>query len=139
MYGYGRSTSPHLDAFAHRGTVFEQAYTYWPKTRGSFVAIMTGRLAAQSGYGKSHPLLLDFNPTLASTLASAGYDTAAVVDNPNVGRGFGYAKGFGSYRETWEEQALRTSRRARARSRTTACGACAALLRNGRSCCGFTT
>ena len=108
VHGYGRNTSPHLDAFARRGTVFEQAYTYWPKTRGSFVAIMTGRLAAQSGYGKSHPLLPDFNPTLASALAGAGYETVAVVDNPNLARGFGYAKGFGSYRETWEEAALRT-------------------------------
>ncbi len=114
-YGYFRSTSPQLDALARRGTLFEQAYTYWPKTRGSFVALLTGRLAAQSGYGKSHPMLLDFNPTLASTLASAGYETAAVVDNPNVGRGFGYAKGFSSYRETWEEPALRTElERARA-------------------------
>jgi len=115
LYGYQRNTSPHLDAFARRGTVFEQAYTYWPKTRGSFVAIMTGRLASQSGYGKSHPALLDFNPTLASTLAAAGYETAAVVDNPNVARGFGYAKGFASYRQTWEEKALATEvQRARA-------------------------
>jgi arylsulfatase A-like enzyme len=115
VYGYSRNTSPHLDDFARHGTVFEQAYTYWPKTRGSFVAIMTGRLASQSGYGKSHPALLDFNPTLASTLAAAGYETAAVVDNPNVRRGFGYAKGFSSYRQTWEEKELQTeAQRARA-------------------------
>jgi arylsulfatase A-like enzyme len=116
-YGYFRDTSPHLDALARRGTLFEQAYTYWPKTRGSFVAIMTGRLASQSGYGKSHPQLLDFNPTLASTLAAAGYQTAAVVDNPNVARGFGYAKGFARYRETWEETSL-GSEMARARAIT---------------------
>ncbi len=116
-YGYSRNTSPHLDAFARGGTVFDQAYTYWPKTRGSFVAIMTGRLASQSGYGKSHPQLLDFNPTLASTLAAAGYETAAVVDNPNVRRGFGYAKGFARYRETWEETRLATEM-ARARAIT---------------------
>ena len=33
---------------------------------------MTGRFAAQTGYGKSHPLLLDFNPTLASVLKERG-------------------------------------------------------------------
>jgi len=105
-YGYARATSPNIDALAGRGVLFDQAYTYWPKTRGSFVALLTGRLAAQSGYGKSHPLLVDFNPTLASVLAEAGYDTTAVVDNPNVAASLGYAKGFKRYRETWEEKEL---------------------------------
>ena len=108
VYGYRRRTSPRIDALARRGVVFEQAYTYWPKTRGSFVAIMTGRLASQTGYGKAHPLLLDFNPTLASVLKDAGYETAAAVDNPNVAASLGYAKGFDSYRETWEEKRLVT-------------------------------
>ena len=105
-YGYRRATSPNIDALARRGVTFDQAYTYWPKTRGSFVALLTGRLAAQSGYGKTHPLLIDFNPTLASVLKDAGYDTVAVVDNPNVAASLGYSKGFARYRETWEEAAL---------------------------------
>ncbi len=107
-YGYRRPTSPRMDALARRGVVFDQAYTYWPKTRGSFVGILTGRLAAQTGYGKSHPLLLDWNPTLAGVLKEAGYETAATVDNPNIASSLGYAKGFGRYRETWEEAALAT-------------------------------
>ena len=107
-YGYRRRTSRRIDALARRGVVFEEAYTYWPKTRGSFVAMMTGRLASQTGYGKSHPLLLDFNPTLASVLKGAGYETVATVDNPNVAAALGYAKGFDRYRETWEEKGLVT-------------------------------
>jgi arylsulfatase len=107
-YGYRRPTSPRLDALAAQGVLFQEAYTYWPKTRGSFVAMLTGRLAAQSGYGKSHPLLVDFNPTLASVLKEAGYETAATVDNPNVASSLGYARGFDRYRETWEEKALVT-------------------------------
>jgi arylsulfatase A-like enzyme len=106
LHGYRRETTPHIDALARTGITFDQAFTYWPKTRGSFVAIMTGRLAAQSGYGKTHPLLLDFNPTLAGILQDAGYETVAVVDNPNVAASLGYAKGFDRYRETWEEEAL---------------------------------
>lgn len=106
LYGYERRTSPRLDALGESGVTFEEAYTYWPKTRGSFVGMMTGRLAAESGYGKTHPLLLDFNPTLASVLQDAGYDTVAVVDNPNVAASLGYSKGFRRYRETWEEEAL---------------------------------
>ena len=108
VYGYRRATSPHLSALARRGVVFDQAYTYWPKTRGSFVGIMTGRFASQTGYGKSHPLLLDFNPTLASVLKGAGYETVATVDNPNVAASLGYSRGFDRYRETWEEKDLAT-------------------------------
>jgi arylsulfatase A-like enzyme len=68
--------------------------------------MMTGRIPAVNGYGKTHPVLVDFNPTLASVLKDAGYETAAVVDNPNVAARYGYAKGFDRYRETWEEPAL---------------------------------
>jgi arylsulfatase A-like enzyme len=105
-YGYSRATSPNIDALARNGTLFERAFTYWPKTRGSFVSIMTGRRASQTGYGKTHPLLLAANPTLASVLQAAGYDTAAIVDNANVAASLGFSKGFRSYRETWEEKAL---------------------------------
>jgi arylsulfatase A-like enzyme len=108
LYGYRRPTSPRLDAFAKRAMVFDQAYTYWPKTRGSFVAILTGRMASQTGYSKRHPLLLEFNPTLAGVLSEAGYASTGVVDNPNVAASLGYSKGFARYRETWEEKGLDT-------------------------------
>jgi arylsulfatase A-like enzyme len=108
VYGYTRNTSRHVDALAREGTVFDYAYTYWPKTRGSFVAMLTGRRDSQTGYGKTHPALLDFNPTLASVLKHAGYATAAIVDNGNVAAAHGYHKGFDAYRETWQEAALAT-------------------------------
>jgi arylsulfatase A-like enzyme len=108
VYGYRRPTSPHIDALGRRGTVFDRAFTFWPKTRGSFVMMMTGRRPSQNGYSKEHPVLLDFNPTLAGVLQQAGYKTTAVVDNPNVAAQHGYARGFERYRETWEEPALET-------------------------------
>jgi choline-sulfatase len=106
VYGYARRTSPHIDAFAARGTVFDRAFTFWPKTRGSFVMMMTGRRPSQNGYSKTHQVLLDFNPTLAAVLKEAGYRTAAILDNPNLAAQHGYARGFETYRETWEEKAL---------------------------------
>jgi len=108
IYAYIRNTSPRIDGLARQGTVFDRAYTYWPKTRGSMAIMLTGRRPSQNGYSKVHPLLLDFNPTLAGVLKEAGYDTAAAVDNPNVAAANGYAKGFETYRETWEEGALAT-------------------------------
>ncbi len=108
LYGYRRKTSPNIDALAAAGTVFDAAYTFWPKTRGSFVMIHTGRRPSQNGYSRTHPVLLGFNPTIAEVLQRAGYATAAFVDNPNVAAQYGYAKGFGEYRQTWEEKALGT-------------------------------
>jgi choline-sulfatase len=128
-YGYRRPTSPRIDALAARGALFERAYTFWPKTRGSFVMMMTGRRPSVNGYSKTHPILVDFNPTLASVLKGAGYDTTALVDNPNVAARYGYAKGFDRYRETWEEKALET---AMARTRAITAEA-VAFLRDRRS------
>jgi arylsulfatase A-like enzyme len=105
-YGYAKSTSPRIDVLARKGTVFERAYTFWPKTRASFIMMLTGRRPSQNGYSRRNPVLLDFNPTLASILKEAGYRTAAIVDNANVARALGYAKGFETYREIWEEPAL---------------------------------
>lgn len=107
-YGYPKPTSPRIDAFASQAAVFDSAYTYWPKTRGSFVALLTGRRDSQTGYGKTHPVILGFNPTLASVLKEAGYRTAAIVDNGNLASEYGYHKGFDTYRETWKEKALLT-------------------------------
>jgi arylsulfatase A-like enzyme len=91
-YGYRRKTSPRIDAFAASAALFEQAYTFWPKTRGSFAMMFTGLVAARNGYSARRPGILDFNPTLASVLQAAGYRTVAAVDNPNVAKAHGYSK-----------------------------------------------
>lgn len=107
VYSYARATTPHLSDWAAKGAVFEQAYTYWPKTRGSFVAIMTGRTAGESGYSAKHPELHAFNPTLAETLQKDGYDTAAFVDNANVAASLGFSRGFRTYVEMWADPSLK--------------------------------
>jgi arylsulfatase A-like enzyme len=108
LYGYRRATSPRLDAFAKQAAVFDAAYTYWPKTRASMIMMLTGRRPSQNGYSKTHPVLLDFNATLASVLQTAGYTTAAYVDNANVAAQLGYAKGFDSYMEAWQRPELKS-------------------------------
>ena len=106
-YGYKRATSPRIDALAREGVLFEHAYTYWPKTRASFVSIHTGKTAAESGYGTETPILLSFNETIASLLKEDGYETAAIVDNANVAGSLGYSKGFDSFREVWEDREVK--------------------------------
>jgi arylsulfatase len=107
-YGYKRNTSPEIDALAKQGTLFAKAHTFWPKTRGSFVMIHTGRLPSANGYSDAHHMLLSFNPTLASVLREAGYGTAAVVDNANVAAELGYGKGFDTYEQVWLDAQVKT-------------------------------
>jgi arylsulfatase A-like enzyme len=108
VFGYRRRTSPHIDALGASAAVFERAYTFWPKTRGSFAMMLTGQTASRNGFSARRPGIADLNPTLASVLHEAGYRTEAAVDNPNVAKAHGYAKGFDAYLETWEDPRLAT-------------------------------
>src|SRR3989442_3761833 len=46
-YGYSRPTSPAIDAFASRATVFDDAWAAAPWTLPSVMSIMTGRLPSR--------------------------------------------------------------------------------------------
>jgi arylsulfatase A-like enzyme len=100
-YGYPRRTSPEIDALAARGVTFDLAFTYWPKTRGSFAAMFTGLYASQHGLTVRDRDLPEFNVTLAETFQNAGYRTAAAVDNGNLDAALGYAQGFDTYEQTF--------------------------------------
>ncbi len=72
-YGYERKTSPALDRFAQEAIVFERAYAQAPHSSYSISSLMSSHYIHQ---------LVDLevglpNETLASTLAGAGYHTAA--------------------------------------------------------------
>ena len=100
-YGYPRKTSPSIDELASKGVTFDLAFTYWPKTRGSFAAMFTSLYAAQHGLTVRDRDLPEFNETLAEAFRNAGYRTAAAVDNGNLDSKLGYAQGFDVYEETW--------------------------------------
>ncbi len=72
-YGYGRNTSPHLDALAARGVVFERAYTVMPHTSYAMTSLFTGKYI--------RPLLMQGtgqdSDTLPGLLRTYGYRTAA--------------------------------------------------------------
>jgi arylsulfatase A-like enzyme len=102
-YGYPRETSHAIDRLASRGVLFDSAYTYWPKTRGSFAALFTSLYAAQHGLTVRERDLPDYNRTLAEVLKDSGYVTAAAVDNGNLDKALGFAQGFDRYQETWLE------------------------------------
>ena len=77
-YGYGRPTTPAIDALAAEGTLFERAYTPAPHTSYAIASLMTGKymrpifaLQAATG-GVRRP-----DETWAYLLRSYGFRTAA--------------------------------------------------------------
>ena len=72
-YGYGRKTTPQLDAIAKEGVVFERAYSVMPHTSYSMTSLLTGKYI--------RPLLMQDtghdSDTMAGLLRLYGYRTAA--------------------------------------------------------------
>lgn len=108
-YGYGRETSPALDAFARDAVLFEEAITQSTFTKSSIASLFTGRAAYEHGvYWGDHrdraghltsDVLLDRETTLAEALRSRGYLTAAWVQNSHLRDYMGFAQGFVEYRD----------------------------------------
>lgn len=95
----GRELTPNLDRFRERGTVFTNAMTTYPSTTGSHMSLFTGVYPATHETTHARKKLPPEIPTLAQTMASAGYATAAVTENAMLNAGSGFLRGFDSYRE----------------------------------------
>jgi choline-sulfatase len=94
-YGATSGASPGLDALARIGVVVEEAVVQAPQTRPSHASILTGLFPFQHGLrdNGSAPLARNI-PTLASSLRSAGYITAAFIAAFPVSRASGLDAGF---------------------------------------------
>src|SRR4030095_14809354 len=66
-YGYSRETSPHLDALARRGVLFEQAISAAPWTLPSAMSLLTGRLPSSHRVENDGKKLPAFVPLLPET------------------------------------------------------------------------
>jgi len=105
LYGYPKPTSPRIDQFAARGTVFDRAIAPSTWTLASHASIFTGRRPGELSARWRTPLDRSF-PTLAEVLRDHGYRTAGFVANLiYTGGESGLARGFLHY-----EDVLRTRR-----------------------------
>lgn len=104
-YGYFRETSPHLDALASEGILFERAFSVMGTTLPSHLSIMTGLYPHQHGYVANHGAMAGGfrsspgRATLAEALGEAGYTTAAFVSGPTVSSATGLDSGFALFDE----------------------------------------
>jgi arylsulfatase A-like enzyme len=93
-YGYGRPTSPALDALAAGGVLFQDVTSPSPWTLPAHASLLTGLYPSRHGL-KSHEVYLPSSvATLPSILARHGFATAAVVNSHNLGPRFGLDRGF---------------------------------------------
>jgi arylsulfatase A-like enzyme len=99
VYGYARDTSPHLDAWAAGGAVFERAFAPSGWTLPSHATMVTGLPPRAHGALHAASRIGGDVVTLAEALREAGYVTRGVVSAPFVGERFGFAQGFDRYEE----------------------------------------
>jgi arylsulfatase A-like enzyme len=116
-YGYGRPTSPRIDALAAEGVVFEQAMSQAPWTAASAASLLTGLYPSSHGLehgGRFKPSMtgLPFTlqsalgtefTTLAELLRDTGDRTGGFVANAYMSALFGLAQGFEVYDDSHED------------------------------------
>jgi arylsulfatase A-like enzyme len=96
-YGYRNVKTPHLDALAQDGIVFEHFFANASWTRPSFASILTGRYPSSHRTASKSASLPDEIVTLPEALQDAGYTTLGIATNYNVAPFFNFHQGFDSY------------------------------------------
>lgn len=97
LYGYARSTTPHLERRFGEGVVFDRVLAPAPWTLASHASMFTGRWPTQLSVNWDRPL--DGTPaTVAEVMRAAGYATAGFVGNYRyAGASTGLGRGFDTY------------------------------------------
>ena len=95
-YGYSKST-PHIDALAKNGTLFERALAQSSWTKPATASILTGLHPRAHTANRRQDALPAAVRTLPEDLRELGYQTAALVVNANVSAPFGFDRGFDTF------------------------------------------
>lgn len=108
-YGYGRDTSPNIDALGERSTLFENLSSASSWTKSAVPSLFTGLLPSEHGvFEGSHrdsadritsDVLGADLETMAEVLKERGYRTAAFVENAQLRAFLGFDQGFDVYEE----------------------------------------
>jgi arylsulfatase len=94
-YGYSGESSLTFDALAGRSVIFERAIAGGSRTAPAHATLFTSRWVKDHSIGyRNGSTRLGDEPTLASLLAEAGWDTAAFVGNTMLRRRVGLDRGF---------------------------------------------
>jgi len=101
-YGYQARQTPHLDALAGDGVLFERALCDVPWTTGSMASVMTGRYASHHLLRLSTERLSDASVTLAEVLREHAYATGAIIGSFPLASIYNLNQGFQTYDESFD-------------------------------------
>src|SRR5262249_20533922 len=106
-YGGPAGATPNIDLLAHRGIVFERAYTHSALTLPAYAALVTGQLPFDNGVRDDGGYALkDQARTIAGLLRNRGFSTGAAVSSFLLRRTTGLAQGFSFYDADIPDQPL---------------------------------
>lgn len=99
-YGYIRKTTPHLEALAAEGVLFEHAWSQAPWTLPSMVSLFTGRYVLAN-----YKTLPGGTRILPERFRDGGYHTVGLAANPILLPDSGFGRGFEFFRvaETYRD------------------------------------
>jgi len=98
LYGYAAGQTPNIDALAHDGVVFRNAYSHCPLTLPSHASLLTGLLPADSGVRDNVGYVLaPEKKSIASILKAEGYATGGAVSAYVLRPSTGLSQGFDFY------------------------------------------
>ena len=100
-YGYGRATTPVFDALAREGALYLDATSPSTWSLASHASLFTGLFPSAHGAHFEHRFLDEGPPTIAETLAAAGYETLIFTANAFISDTIGLTRGFRSADEAW--------------------------------------
>ena len=91
-YGYGLNHTPHIDALAREGMLFNRAYVTNAICGPSRAVMLTGKYSHINGFMDNHSTFVGSQQTVAKLMHDGGYQTAVVgkwhlISNP---QGFDY-------------------------------------------------
>jgi len=106
--GSKKGLTPHLDALASQGVVFERAYSQAPITPASHASILSGTYPQYHGLRNFGDRLPPGVPFLPEVLHAQGYKTGAFVGSiildPKNGFASGFERGFDVYNAGFHRQ-----------------------------------
>jgi arylsulfatase A-like enzyme/cytochrome c-type biogenesis protein CcmH/NrfG len=109
-YGFKRNTTPHIDAVARDGVLFQDALTPVPLTTPAHSSVFTGTYPPTHGVRLNNGVrLADSNVTLAEVLREAGFKTAGFVSGFPLDPQFGLDQGFDTYDAKYTKTSARST------------------------------
>ena len=96
-YGFRDRRTPHIDALAAQGALFESAHCDVTWTTPSMVSTFTGKYAVHHGFKSFYDVVSDDETLVTEILREEGYKTAAFVASYPLDSIYGLDQGFEIY------------------------------------------